>query len=279
MHVVDPGAFPLAAEAQYTPTAHTIADARAALAPLGIANMVIVQPSIYSTDNACTLAGLRDLGPRAGRAVIQFDPADTPPARLREWHELGVRGVRVNLKSVGARVEGASLTATLRAYAAVIRPLGWVLEVYIGLEDMALLAGAVSEVLGDGGGDGVKLCIDHFGHPSAASLATAPSLAGLPGFAALAQLLSARDDVWVKCSATYRLDRDARHPLVGALRREVLRLRPDRCVFATDWPHTRMEDVDLVPHLEALFDCCDELGVPLRRVCVDNAEELFDAKA
>ena len=271
MHVVDPKAFPLSKDAVYEPSPHTIDDAQKFLSALNISKMVIVQPSIYGNDNSCTLDGLKRLGTKNGRAVIQFDPDVTSTKQLEEWHALGVRGVRLNFKSVGAKLEGTSLAAMLNKYANVIRPLDWVLQLYIGMEDIPLLE-PILPTLGN-----TKICIDHFGHPSNASLSTAQSSAVLPGFTNLANLLN-RDNIWIKVSAAYRLNRDPQHPLVQSLARYILRSRPDRCVFATDWPHTRFEDVDVTKYLDELFNWCDAEKVPLKQVLVDNAEELFDAK-
>ena len=271
MHVVDPKKFPLSKDAKYQPATHTIDDARKFFSGLGISKMVIVQPSIYGNDNSCTLDGLKQLGLKNGRAVIQFDPDSTSTKQLEEWHALGVRGVRLNFKSVGAKLEGGSLSTMLKKYANAVRPFNWHLELYIAMEDLPLLEPAVHDL------GGVKLCIDHFGHPSSASLSTAQSSAVLPGFTSLAILLN-RGDVWIKVSAAYRLDRDPKHPLVQSLARYIIRSRPDRCLFSTDWPHTRFEDVDVALYLEELFNWCDAENVSLKQILVDNAEELFDAK-
>lgn len=271
MHVVDPTNFPLSKDAIYEPSPHTIGDAQSFLFSLNIQKMVIVQPSIYGNDNSCTLDGLKRLGPTNGRAVIQFDPDVTSAKELKEWHDLGVRGVRLNFKSVGAKLEGTSLAAMMHKYANAIRPYDWVLDLYIGMEDIPLIEPIVAD-LGN-----LKICLDHFGHPSAASLSTAQSISVLPGLTTLTKLLE-RDNVWIKASAAYRLDHDERHALVQSLARYLLRSRPDRCVFATDWPHTRFEDVDVTKYLEALFNWCDVENVPLKQILVDNAEELFDAR-
>ncbi|KAK4896043.1 hypothetical protein LTR27_005899 [Elasticomyces elasticus] len=271
MHVVDPRAFPLSKDAQYQPSPHTLDDARAFLDQLGIKKMVIVQPSIYGNDNACTLDGLRRLGPKHGRAVIQFDPKTTSREQIQEWHDLGVRGVRLNFKSVGGTVEQDSLTASMREYAGAVRELGWVLELYIALEDVPLLEKAMAQDLG------VRVCIDHCSHPTAKSLSTAQQAQEIPGFQSLLNLLR-QGQTWVKVSASYRLNKDPRHSLTESLSREILRTRPDRCVFATDWPHTRHDGIDVTPYLDAILDCIEAEGIPLQRVLVDNAEELFDAE-
>lgn len=203
---------------------------------------------------------------------MQFDPDSTSPEQLREWHALGVRGVRVNFKSVGAKLEAQSLAASLKKYADAVREVGWVVEIYIGMEDLPLLEPIVPTL-----GEGTKICIDHFGHPSPASLSTAQSVAVMPGFASLANLLQ-RDNVWVKVSAAYRLDKDPKHPLIQSLGREILRRRPDRCVFATDWPHTRFDGLDVTVYLQEVLDWCEAEGVDASKICVENAEDLFDCR-
>ena len=270
MHVVDPRQFPLAKDAKYQPSPHTIDDARKFLSQLGISKMVIVQPSIYGNDNSCTLEGLRQLGPSNGRAVIQFDPETTSNEQLQKWHSLGVRGVRLNFKSVGAKRDETTLKSSLQKYAEAVRGLGWVVELYIAMEDLPLLSSAVRDLRS------VKLCIDHSAHPSPGSLSSHTSVSDLPGHSSLLELLQ-RDDVWVKVSAAYRLDSDPNHPLVKMLMKEIIATRPDRCVFATDWPHTRYEGLDIAPYLNVLFDLCEEMQIPLQQILVDNAEELFDA--
>ena len=270
MHVVDPKKFPLDKSAAYVPSAHTVEQARSFLGGLGIERMVIVQPSIYGNDNACSLDGLRQLGPKLGRAVIQFDPATISKDQLREWHELGVRGVRINFKSVRTTPNQADLTATLNAYAEAIKGFNWVLELYIGLESVPQLERAAKEL------KGVKICVDHIGHPLAESIAGAKSTHDLPGLSSLLALLR-EGNTWVKLSATYRLHKDPANAIIESLIRELLRTRPDRLVFATDWPHTRFENVEVGAYLEKVLDWCEAEGVSLEQILVANARELFDA--
>lgn len=275
MHVVDPITFPLDKAAQYQPNPHTMIDAKVFLSDqLGIQNMVIVQPSIYGNDNACTLDGLKHLGPERGRAVIQFDPATTSQKQLKEWHDLGVRGVRLNFKSVGVTPTAEDLSATLKAYATAM-PAGWVLELYIALESIPLLEEALKEI--DVDEKNLKICIDHFGHPSAESLKTAKKASDVSGFNALLRLLE-KGHTWVKISASYRLSKDPKDPLVKSLCREIVRKRPDRCVFATDWPHTRFDGIEVGMYLEKILDWCEDEGADLKQILATNAEELFDVR-
>jgi predicted TIM-barrel fold metal-dependent hydrolase len=119
--------------------------------------------------------------------------------------------------------------------------------------------------------------IDHFGHPTNETLATATCAEEVPGLESMTNLLKG-GNTWVKLSAAYRLQKDPDSPLVESLCKKFLSTRPDRCVFATDWPHTRFEHLDVSPYLEKVLDWCEEEGVSLEKVLVENAEELFDAR-
>ncbi|PIB01085.1 4-sulfomuconolactone hydrolase [Cercospora beticola] len=270
MHVVDPVTFPLAPGAQYVPEAHTMEQATTFLDQLGIEKAVVVQPSIYGNDNGATLSGLHDLGTANGRAVVQFDPAVTSKEQLQAWHEAGVRGVRLNFKSVGADPSGAELEERLRTYADAVRPFGWALDLYIGVEKVPLLEKYINDL-------GVKVILAHYGHPSNETLSTAVSAEQVPGFDALVRVLQ-KGNVWVKLSGNYRLSRDPDNALVESLGRAVIRTRPDRCLFATDWPHTRFEDLDVAPFLGRVLDWIEAEGASVTQVLVDNAQTAFDAR-
>jgi len=101
MHVIDPENYPLAADACYVPQKHLLEQALEREGRLGIHNLVLIQPSVYGFDNSCLLNTLRRLGPHRSRGVVTFDPSSIDLEVLRSWHQLGVRGVRVNFQSVG----------------------------------------------------------------------------------------------------------------------------------------------------------------------------------
>lgn len=272
MHVVEPDRFPLDAKAQYKPSAHTLEQANAFLNQINIQKMVIVQPSIYGNDNSCTLAGLQQLGPKKGRAVIQFDPKTITQAQLQEWHDLGARGVRLNFKSVGANPSKDELQVTMREYADAVRFFKtWALELYISMENVPMLEPAYVKSLG------VKIIIDHYGHPTNETLSKAQTAQEVPGFDALVSLMN-DGNTWVKLSAGYRLSKDPNNALVKSLCQEILKARADRCVFATDWPHTRFEHLLVGEYLEQMLDWCEEMNIDLEQVLAKNADVLFDAE-
>ncbi|KAG9603148.1 amidohydrolase 2, partial [Aureobasidium melanogenum] len=191
-------------------------------------------------------------------------------AQLQEWHKLGVRGVRLNLKSNNATYTEDSLTKMLRKYADAIRGFGWVLELYIGMEAMPILEKIVPSL-------GVRISIAHFGAPTLPSPETANyplNPYDIPGFPSLVDLVRA-GSTWVKFSAPYRFDKDTQFRGVESIARELLKVAGDRCIFASDWPHTRYDGLDIKPFVEAVLDWTDEANLT-KEVFSLNAKELWD---
>ena len=62
---------------------------------LGLERAVIVQPSFYGTDNRATLDAIRQGGPNFRDIVVVDEDIDV--AEMERMHDLGVRGVRINL--------------------------------------------------------------------------------------------------------------------------------------------------------------------------------------
>lgn len=269
MHVTDPN-YPLAVGAAYVPSLHNLADVCNFEGTIGIRNTVFVQPSIYGVDNSCLLDALRMAGPSHGRGVVAIDPDLLDVTQLQEWHKLGVRGVRLNLKSNNATYTEGSLTAMLQKYADAIRGFGWVLELYIGMEAMPILEKLVPSL-------DVRISIAHFGAPTLPSLETASyplNPYDITGFPSLVNLARA-GKTWVKFSAPYRFDKDTQFRGVESIARELLKVAGDRCVFASDWPHTRHDGLDIKPFVEAVLDWTDEVNLT-KEVFSLNAKELWD---
>lgn len=270
MHVVDPLRYPLSSKALYRPRPHSLADADAFEATVGIRNMVLVQPSIYGYDNSCLLDALKELGPRRGRGVVVIDPDDIQVATLAHWHLLGVRGVRVNLRSVGRVMTAEELRTTLTKHANVIRPFRWAIQVYANLDMIPALESCVPEL-------GVKLVIDHFGAPNLSPMMGKSSFDpySLSGFSSLIRLLQA-GQTYVKISASYRVSRDPGMRDIQVVAKELLRVARERVVYATDWPHTRFDGHDVRPFTEMCLDLCKSDQDLKDRLFRRNAESLWD---
>ncbi|KAJ5204812.1 Amidohydrolase 2 [Penicillium cinerascens] len=276
MHVVEPKRFPISPKAVYQPTTHTLEDALFFESTLGVENLVFVQPSIYGTDNSCLLAALAKLGPSRGRGVVVIDPDTIQQETLDEWHTLGVRGLRVNLQSVGKVMDRTELTRELLRHADVARPRNWVVEVYLPLKMVPMLESIVPHL-------GVTVCIDHFGSPELSSLSWARKSVPfdpytLTGFDSLISLIR-QGSTYIKVSAPYRLTKDRHMRDLKAMACEFLAAAPDRVIYATDWPHTRFTGVDISPFTDWCLELCTcEPGLA-EKLFRRNTERMLDVKS
>lgn len=254
-HVFGPfDRFALNPERNYTPPPALAADYRAALERVGCSRAVIVQPSVYGTDNRCTLAAARELGLPC-RVVVALDPA-VPLNGLPELHAQGVRGVRVNFRS-------AAITPRyVETLAAAIAPLGWHLQFYVDATSLVTLLPFVGSLA-------IDCVVDHMGMVAVREALASPAIDAL-----LASLAGGR--TWVKLSAPYRVsDDEPLHADCAPLVRALYSAAPDRCVWGSDWPHPR---VGRLPDIRDLFVATcrwldDEDAI--RRVFVDNPAKLY----
>ena len=264
--------FPFAAQRGYTPPPASAAELSALLKKLHLSRVVIVQPSVYGSDNSCTLDGMRRIGEGAhGVAVI--DDATTKAA-LDRMHRAGIRGVRVNLETAGETDLGAA-RRNLAAAVEQVAPLGWHVQVYTRLSVIAGLSEEVARLP-------VPIVFDHFGGAQAAG--------GIdqPGFAALLQLVAA-GHAYVKVSAAYRSSEKApAYGDVAPLAKALIAANPDRIVWGTDWPHPHAaEPGAALDQLAPFFDIDDGLALNRlalwapsaairRKILVDNPARLYD---
>ena len=152
-HVFDPARFPYDPARSYTPGTATAGELRAVHARLGISRVVLVQPSVFGTDNRCLLDGLATVADAQGIAVI--DPAAVTDEELRTLGAAGVVGVRVNLGAAAAGQEGAAREAVARTLARVT-PLGLLVQLYVDLPLVAALADVITA-------SPVPVVLDHLG--------------------------------------------------------------------------------------------------------------------
>src|SRR6266480_2362093 len=95
-HICGPAdVFPYAEERIYTPPNSTLQDYLHLLAILGIERAVLVQPSVYGTDNTALLNALsQEKQGLRGVAVVERDICKV---RIRVLDDAGIRGVRFNV--------------------------------------------------------------------------------------------------------------------------------------------------------------------------------------
>ncbi|MFY0992902.1 amidohydrolase family protein [Halomonas sp. C05BenzN] len=257
-HIFGPASrYPLDAGADYRPAEASVDDYRSMLDRLGLAHCVLVQPSIYGTDNRCLIDALRTLGDRArGVAVIAPDIAEQ---ELLELHMAGVRGIRLNT----AANNGTDLDA-LEPLTERIRPLGWHIQVLL-TDDTLVQSSRRLERLG------CDVVVDHF------ALLDPRSFQASTGFRKLLDLLSG-GHAWVKLSAPYLQGATTIGDFraFSGLAQALSSARPDRLLWATDWPHPafRGEHLDDRELLDLLVEWIPDPSTR-RLILEDNPQALY----
>jgi predicted TIM-barrel fold metal-dependent hydrolase len=267
-HICGPATiYPYGAERIYTPPDATIESYRHLLAVLGVERAVLVQPSVYGTDNRAMLAALR-AGGQGFRGVAVVEPS-IAARDVEALHGAGIRGVRLNLVD---RREGRNVVPVemVRALADRIAPFGWHIEFLVNLDEAPSFAGAVADLK-------VPIVLGHLGYPRAGARAwiKAPAFEGL-----LALLAGGR--CWVKLTGPYRISGAADLPYddVDAVAAKLAQAAPERLIWGSDWPHVMMKKP--MPNDGAL---CDLLArwIPdaktRTRVLVENPMELYGFRA
>ncbi|PQE10556.1 Amidohydrolase 2 protein [Rutstroemia sp. NJR-2017a BVV2] len=270
-HVSDPIRFPPSAHAQYRPHAAKLGDLYAMYRKLGFEDpsrsvkTVLVQPSTYGLDNGCLLQGLEQLTPARGKGVVVVEPGERMSGEggeleeLGMWWEGGVRGVRVNLKSIGKTLSPPELEATILSYAALLKaaPGGpWSLQIHADLASMVNLKQCIHHLTGI-----CSVCIDHYGCPTLPR-DTPPNhphdLRSVPGWEDLKSLMQDHN-VFVKISAPYRIAGARGWDDIEELTKELLAVKGGtQVLWASDWPHTRFEGkVDVGEFVRRCVQWCE----------------------
>ena len=220
-HVFGPVArYPFAAGRSYTPGDASIENLLALHRRLGVERVVIVHPSPYGADNACTVDALRIIGPGA-RGVAVIDDA-VSEAELDNMHAAGVRGVRVNLETAGI-ADPAQAVASVLATARRVAARGWHVQTFTRPPIVAALAGVIHEMP-------VPLVIDHFGHMRAERGTVQP------GFSDLMRMIES-GRAYVKLSAAQRVSSQPDCADAALLAQALINANPERVLWGSDWPH------------------------------------------
>ena len=213
--------FPQAADRVYTPEPASIEEMRTLHRALRMERVVIVQPSIYATDNACTLDAVRQLGSRA-RAVAVIDD-QVSAAALDAMHEAGVRGIRINLATSG-QTDPAAAGHRLQTAVEQLKGRPWHIQMYTTLPIVDAIRDQVAA-------SPIPVVFDHFGGAQA-SLGT-----GQPGFDALLTLVRS-GKAYVKISGAYRSSNaPPDYADVAPLAKALIAANLQRIVWGSDWPH------------------------------------------
>jgi predicted TIM-barrel fold metal-dependent hydrolase len=224
---------------------------------LGFSNSVIVSGGAYGR-NYAHLADTLTCFPERFRGVALI-PDDLSDAEFTRLGRLGVRGMRLFSAS-----RGGVLPTISGPIAAKAHEHGWHVQFYPHGAEIAEFADRLLTLPN-------VIVLDHF-----ASVKAELGLAQA-GFKMLLRMLDS-GKVWIKLSGPMRCaGGDFPYPAVTPMARALVRHRPDRLVFGTDWPHVNMDGrnvpndgdlVDLIP------EWIEDAGVQ-RQILVDNPRRLY----
>ncbi|MES2510047.1 MAG: amidohydrolase family protein [Pseudomonadota bacterium] len=222
VHVFDEAA-PVA-PGHYVPQHRPLSAIEALAQSHGVERLVLVQPSVYGTDNTVLLDALK-AGQGRHRGVVVLDAAISDAA-LADMHALGVRGVRFNLVSPVGNGTAANTETAFHRLAPRLRAMGWHVQWYPRPQDLPVIAALHAGPAAAG----VAAVLDHL----------AGMHAGLPTDDAAWQVLAglARSGAWLKLSGWYRLRADAPYASLDAAIHRAAGLFGPRLVWGSDWPHT-----------------------------------------
>lgn len=262
-HVIAPaGRSPMLPGRSYTPVPASLAQWRETLGPLGVTHGVVVQPSVYGTDNRVLLDALAaGGGALVGVAAVGHDVAD---AELDRLAAAGVRGVRMaHFEPGDARAMGGFVPfETFDALEDRLAARALHLQLFT---DSRLLPGLEARLMRSR----VPVVIDHMGRTPAALGA------GHEGMRALARLMRG-GPVWVKLSGVANVSEAAPHyEDARRIHEALLDANPDRLVWGSDWPHTRpVGERPSTAALRALFDVWTPAALR-ERILSGNARALY----
>ncbi len=261
-HICGPQSlYPFIPNRIYTPPDALLPQYEALLDHLGVQRAVLVQPSIYGTDNRALLSAIKTNPSRfRGVAVVDWDASDRA---LEDLHAAGIRGVRCNIVDL-AEAKGILPIQLLTKLAKKIAPFGWHLEFLMHVNEFPNLAQLMLNFP-------VPIVLGHLGYLKT-SLGTQD-----PGFQNLLSLMR-EERAWVKLTGPYRITTEEKipysdtnpfaHALIAANSRQV--------VWGTDWPHVMVKGI--MPNDADLLDLL-QVWIPdpaiRKQVLSENPERLY----
>jgi predicted TIM-barrel fold metal-dependent hydrolase len=237
----DPQRYPFFAGRVYTPETASVDELRSFLKAIQMQRVVIVHPSVYGTDNRCTLDALKQLGSSA-RAVAVID-ASTPDATLDEMARIGVKGIRINLTQAGVSDPTVALKAFQTA-ADRAKAHNWHVQINTS---PAIIEALGSQLMNSP----VTIVFDHFGGAKSADGVQQT------GFGTLVNLVKS-GKAYVKISAAADLvsTKAPNYEDVVPLAKALVSANPQRVLWGSDWPHPdsrvlpNRKNTDIAPLLQ-----------------------------
>jgi predicted TIM-barrel fold metal-dependent hydrolase len=248
--------YPFVPERRFTPPDASVASYMRMHRTLGLSRAVLVQPSMYGTDNRRQLDAARDMDiPTRTIVVVPVSVAD---AEIDALHAQGARGIRFNPSQPGSLP-----LDQLERFADRLATFGWHIQLMLTPSQLIELAPRL-------GGLRCPIVIDHMGDIRSSGGV------GQPAFQALLRLVRG-EQCWVKLSAGYHhSDQAPPYPETIPLAHALVNARPDRLLWGSDWPHANHWGE--MPNSTDLFDLLLDWipdAATRTRILVDNPARLY----
>lgn len=260
-HICGPAAmYAYAAERIYTPPDALLPNYLAMLDKIGVDRAVLVQPSVYASDNAVLLQAMCE-APIPCRGVAVIDQTITA-AEIGQLHQAGIRGARFNLVDV-RNPSGKLDLSSIKALVERIKPFGWHAEFLIHVDSYPNLDSLFNDFP-------VAVVFGHLGY------LRPPLAVDNEGFQALLRLLK-NGRCWVKLTGPTRISAgEMPYRDVTPIAKALVDTAPTRLLWGSDWPHVKISkampnDGDLV---NLLADWIPEQS-QRKQILVDNPKELY----
>jgi D-galactarolactone isomerase len=223
---------------------------------LGLSRTVVVQPTHYGSDNACTLAAIASLGAAArGVAIVDVNVTDDELERLTH---AGIRGLKVQMFPGGVISwdEFPDLAARAAAH-------GWFVQIQFDGRQFPDREDVLRRLP-------ARLLVDHAGK------FLEPVSVDDKAFQSFLRLIDS-GRVWFKIAAPYEISKSGPpgYDDVGRLARGLIAHAPERGMWGTNWPHVNSEgpvDEDIL--LELIREWTSDEKT-LRQILVDTPAEFF----
>lgn len=234
-----------------------VSDYLASASVLGIERFVLVQPTAYGTDHSRIINAIETIGRGRTRAVAAINTC-FGRSQILDLGRHGFCASRINATTPnGIALDG------LREIARLIAEFGWHIELFVKGSLLPELAPTLLSLP-------VPFVIDHMGN--------IPTDRGLNSeeFETLLRLLDS-GRCWLKLCG-YRIS-SLGPPYADLLApaQKFIHFAPERCVWGTDWPHTRRFGAELPDDgrlLDLLYDWSPD-PAQLRRILVENPGRLY----
>lgn len=263
MHILYPVVRHPVAEGETPFPEYSVDEYVAEIGRLGIERAVFAQTPRYKHDHTCVLAGVAELNkklPGGARGTVCL-PGSVSQDEIEQLHQQGIRGAAAHMLPGGCTTwdEIPEITAKISDF-------GWLFQVQLDGTTLPERRQALAELP-------VPVVIDHCGK------FLQPGGLAHEGATVLLDLATV-GNTYVKLSAPYESTWDDPPYLKdsGAIARALIEAAPDRCLWASNWPHLGTSGRAAWPDDAMLLDTLlawTDSETARQKILVDNPARLY----